>query len=105
MGLTGSITNDLTHRLKELITAAGKKYYTFVMGRLNEAKLCNFPEIDGALLFTPVHFVILSFFLLLFLSLSVSYSISLIVVLFSPSFLFFLFHGHFVDLLFLQFTV
>jgi diphthamide biosynthesis protein 2 len=26
--------------------SAGKSYYTFVMGRLNEAKLCNFPEIN-----------------------------------------------------------
>lgn len=40
------MTNDLLNRLQRLILAGGKKYYTFVMGRLNEAKLCNFPEID-----------------------------------------------------------
>jgi diphthamide biosynthesis protein 2 len=33
-------------RLQALCVAAGKKTYTFVMGRLNEAKLCNFPEVD-----------------------------------------------------------
>ena len=46
MGLTGDLTNNLISRLQRLITASGKKHYTFVMGRLNEAKLCNFSEID-----------------------------------------------------------
>ncbi|XP_043941300.1 2-(3-amino-3-carboxypropyl)histidine synthase subunit 2 isoform X1 [Protopterus annectens] len=32
--------------LKELIRKAGKKSYTFVMGRLNAAKLANFLEVD-----------------------------------------------------------
>jgi len=45
MGLTGELTKDLLHRLQTLIRAAHKKYYCFVMGRLNEAKLCNFPEV------------------------------------------------------------
>jgi len=31
--------------MKELITAAGKKAYTLVMGRPNPAKLANFPEV------------------------------------------------------------
>lgn len=46
MGLTGDMTNGLLDRLQALIAAANKKHYTFVMGRLNEAKLCNFPEVD-----------------------------------------------------------
>lgn len=45
MGLTAESTQALLHRLKTLIRAANKKYYCFVMGRLNEAKLCNFPEV------------------------------------------------------------
>jgi diphthamide biosynthesis enzyme Dph1/Dph2-like protein len=32
--------------LKKLISAAGKKSYTFVMGKLNVAKMANFMEID-----------------------------------------------------------
>lgn len=32
--------------LKALISRAGKKSYTFVMGKLNVAKLANFAEID-----------------------------------------------------------
>ncbi|CAG8504935.1 14499_t:CDS:10 [Ambispora leptoticha] len=32
--------------LKKLITGAGKKAYTFVMGKLNVAKMANFMEID-----------------------------------------------------------
>jgi len=32
--------------LKKLIAAAGKKSYTFVMGKLNVAKMANFMEID-----------------------------------------------------------
>lgn len=46
MGLTGDIIKSLVYRLQTLITAAKKNYYTFVMGRINEAKLSNFPEID-----------------------------------------------------------
>jgi len=46
MGLTGANTRDLITRLQTLATAARKKTYTFIMGRLNEAKLCNFPEVD-----------------------------------------------------------
>ena len=46
MGLTGELTRTVIKRLQTLISAAGKHHYTFVMGRLNEAKLCNFPEID-----------------------------------------------------------
>jgi len=46
MGLSGEITLQLLTRLKALITAARKRYYCLVMGRLNEAKLCNFPQVD-----------------------------------------------------------
>jgi len=34
------------NRLKELIRNAGKKFYTFVVGKLNVPKLANFQEID-----------------------------------------------------------
>ncbi len=37
---------DIIERIKKMITAAGKKYYTFIVGKLNPAKLANFPEID-----------------------------------------------------------
>ena len=43
------------NRLQLLITAAGKKFYSFVMGRLNEAKLCNFPEV----LLIIIHIIII----------------------------------------------
>jgi diphthamide biosynthesis protein 2 len=46
MGLTGEATNALVSRLRRLLTAARKRCYVLVMGRLNDAKLCNFPEID-----------------------------------------------------------
>ena len=46
MGLTGDATKEILHRLETLVAAAKKSSYVFVMGRLNEAKLCNFPEID-----------------------------------------------------------
>ncbi|XP_042501295.1 2-(3-amino-3-carboxypropyl)histidine synthase subunit 2 isoform X2 [Macadamia integrifolia] len=36
----------MIHQMKELITGAGKKAYTLVMGRPNPAKLANFPECD-----------------------------------------------------------
>lgn len=45
MGLDAKTTKDIVHRLEQLITASRKKSYCFVMGRLNEAKLCNFPEV------------------------------------------------------------
>lgn len=37
---------DILAYLKRIIKAAGKKYYTFVMGKLNIPKLANFAEID-----------------------------------------------------------
>ncbi|KAJ8534089.1 hypothetical protein K7X08_007413 [Anisodus acutangulus] len=37
---------QMIHQMKDLITRAGKKAYTFVMGRPNPAKLANFPECD-----------------------------------------------------------
>ena len=46
MGLTGESTQDIVARLQALCEAGGRKTYVFVMGRLNEAKLCNFPEVD-----------------------------------------------------------
>ncbi|KAF9601306.1 hypothetical protein IFM89_018734 [Coptis chinensis] len=36
----------MIHQMKELITQAGKKAYTLVMGKPNPAKLANFPECD-----------------------------------------------------------
>jgi diphthamide biosynthesis protein 2 len=32
--------------LKRMIRQAGKRYYLFSVGKLNVAKLANFPEID-----------------------------------------------------------
>jgi len=46
MGLTGDLMKNVVNRLKLLINAAGKSYYFLVMGRINESKLCNFPDID-----------------------------------------------------------
>ncbi|KAJ3349747.1 Diphthamide biosynthesis protein 2 [Allomyces javanicus] len=37
---------DMIANLKKLIKSHGKKYYTFVLGKLNVAKLANFSEID-----------------------------------------------------------
>ncbi|KAK4345858.1 hypothetical protein RND71_036034 [Anisodus tanguticus] len=37
---------QMIHQMKDLITRAGKKAYTFVMGRPNPAKLANFPEVN-----------------------------------------------------------
>lgn len=37
---------DILAYLKKIIKDAGKKYYTFVMGKLNIPKLANFAEID-----------------------------------------------------------
>ncbi|KAK3011132.1 hypothetical protein RJ639_012857 [Escallonia herrerae] len=44
LGVAGYL--HMIHQMKELITAAGKKAYTLVMGRPNPAKLANFPECD-----------------------------------------------------------
>ncbi|KAI5211988.1 diphthamide biosynthesis protein [Aureobasidium subglaciale] len=33
--------------VQDLITRAGKKYYTFVVGKVNAAKVANFSEVDG----------------------------------------------------------
>jgi diphthamide biosynthesis protein 2 len=38
--------HDVLHRIKELITSKGKKYYTFIVGKMNEPKLANFGEIE-----------------------------------------------------------
>ena len=37
---------ELIEYMKQIITRAGKKYYTIVVGKLNIAKLANFSEID-----------------------------------------------------------
>ena len=37
---------DMIDHLKSLLKAAGKKSYTFVVGKLNPAKLANFAEVD-----------------------------------------------------------
>ncbi|KAM1249175.1 hypothetical protein ACFX2G_032566 [Malus domestica] len=44
LGVAGYL--NMIHQMKELITGAGKKVYTLVMGRPNPAKLANFPECD-----------------------------------------------------------
>lgn len=41
---------DVITRLKTLARAAGKKTYSFVMGKLNPAKMANFMEIDAYVL-------------------------------------------------------
>lgn len=45
MGLSGDVIQSTVNGLKKLVKAAGKKSYVLVMGRLNEAKLRNFPEV------------------------------------------------------------
>ena len=45
-GLEGGLIRGILTKLQRLIDASGKKYYTLVMGRLNEAKLANFPEVS-----------------------------------------------------------
>jgi diphthamide biosynthesis enzyme Dph1/Dph2-like protein len=45
MSLTGELTQIIVQQLTELIETSGRKCYCFVMGRINEAKLCNFPEV------------------------------------------------------------
>lgn len=37
---------EIITSLRELIARAGKSSYTFVIGKINEAKLANFMEID-----------------------------------------------------------
>merc|ERR1719427_2648883 len=37
---------DILGRLRKTIKTAGKKVYTFLVGKPNVAKLANFPEID-----------------------------------------------------------
>ncbi|KAF2152948.1 diphthamide biosynthesis protein [Myriangium duriaei CBS 260.36] len=46
---TLSVKNYMTvlQHVKDLITAAGKKYYTFVVGKVNAAKVANFSEVGG----------------------------------------------------------
>ncbi|XP_065866064.1 uncharacterized protein [Euphorbia lathyris] len=44
LGVAGYL--DVIHQMKDLVTSAGKKAYTLVMGRPNPAKLANFPECD-----------------------------------------------------------
>ncbi|KAL6992285.1 hypothetical protein U1Q18_010393 [Sarracenia purpurea var. burkii] len=44
LGVAGYL--HMIHQMKDLITRAGKKAYTLVMGRPNPAKLANFPECD-----------------------------------------------------------
>ncbi|KAH8505681.1 hypothetical protein H0E87_012779 [Populus deltoides] len=44
LGVAGYL--NMIHQMKDLITGAGKKVYTLVMGRPNPAKLANFPECD-----------------------------------------------------------
>lgn len=46
MGIETSNLQSIVKQMKQLISASGKKSYCFVMGRINEAKLCNFPEVD-----------------------------------------------------------
>lgn len=37
---------DIIERLKKVLRTAGKKFYTFSMGKPNPAKLANFMEVD-----------------------------------------------------------
>lgn len=46
MGFTAEVTTAIVNRLECLVMAAKKKSYCIVIGKLNEAKLCNFPEVD-----------------------------------------------------------
>jgi diphthamide biosynthesis protein 2 len=45
MGIETANLQAIVRQLQALIEAAGKKFYVFVLGRINEAKLCNFPEV------------------------------------------------------------
>ncbi|KAF5767925.1 putative diphthamide synthesis DPH1/DPH2 [Helianthus annuus] len=44
LGVAGYLS--MIHQIKEMVTKAGKKAYTFVMGKPNPSKLANFPECD-----------------------------------------------------------
>lgn len=44
LGVAGYL--NMIHRMKQLVSKAGKKAYTLVVGRPNPAKLANFPECD-----------------------------------------------------------
>lgn len=37
---------NIIDHLKKVIRGSGRKYYTFVMGKLNVAKMANFMEVD-----------------------------------------------------------
>jgi len=37
---------NMIHQMKQLVSKAGKKAYTLVVGKPNPAKLANFPEVD-----------------------------------------------------------
>ena len=37
---------DVVAVVKRVLRRAGRKAYTFVMGKLNVAKMANFPEVD-----------------------------------------------------------
>lgn len=41
-----SFPRDVLHRLKQLMRLSEKKYHTFLMGKINPAKLSNFTEVD-----------------------------------------------------------
>jgi len=47
VGTLGTVNfGDIIERLRKIIKLAGKKAYTFLVGKPNVAKLANFPEID-----------------------------------------------------------
>ena len=48
LGVKGHV--EAINGLQRLIEAAGKKAYTFVIGKVNQYKLANFPEIDAFIL-------------------------------------------------------
>lgn len=48
MGLETQLTQQVLNILRRQCVAAGKKVYTFTMGKINEAKLSNFGEVDFA---------------------------------------------------------
>lgn len=38
---------DTVNRLRKLVNDSGRRAYVFHVGKINEAKLCNFPEVDS----------------------------------------------------------
>lgn len=50
MGFTAELTTAIVNRLEWLVAAAKKKSYCIVIGKLNESKLCNFPEVESQIL-------------------------------------------------------